>query len=152
MAKSPAEESSNPLLLNAAIGFLGVLLLILLFALGTRLLYPRIVAERAVEDPVLISRVIQLEVLNGCGVSGIANQFTDKLRRFGFDVVETGNFDHFNVQNTKIVSRSGNMEDARRIAEILGIEPQHVLREESPDFYLDVTLIIGEDFESLNLN
>jgi hypothetical protein len=152
MAKSPAEESSNPLLLNAAIGFLGVLLLILLFALGTRLLYPRIVAERAVEDPVLISRVIQLEVLNGCGVSGIANRFTDKLRSFGFDVVETGNFDHFNVQNTKIISRSGNMEDARRIAEILGIEPQHVLREESPDFYLDVTLIIGEDFESLNLN
>lgn len=152
MAKSPAEESSNPLLLNAAIGFLGVLLLILLFALGTRLLYPRIVAERAVEDPVLISRVIQLEVLNGCGVSGIANRFTDKLRSFGFDVVETGNFDHFNVENTKIISRSGNMEDARRIAEILGIEPQHILREESPDFYLDVTLIIGEDFESLNLN
>ena len=152
MAKSPAHDSSNPLLLNAAIGFLSVLFVILLLALASRFLYPRIVAERTSEDPALISRVIQLEVLNGCGVSGIANRFTDTLRSFGFDVVETGNFDHFNVQNTKVISRSGNMEDARRIADILGIDPEHVIREESPDFFLDVTLIIGEDFESLNLN
>ena len=146
-----SENNPNHLLLNAAISFLGVLLLILLFAIGSRLLYPRIVAERTATDPALISSIIQLEVLNGCGVPGIATRFTDKLRYYGFDVVESGNFDHFNVEKSFVISRSGNMENARRVAKAIGISEQNILRESSPDFYLDVTLVIGSDFESLNL-
>ncbi len=152
MAKSSKEDSPKHLLLNSAIGFLGVLLFLLILALSSRFLYPRIMADRDREDPALISEVIQLEVLNGCGVTGIANRFTDQLREYGFDVVETGNFDHFNVEETFVVSRSGQMENAYRVAEALGIAEKHVIREQSPDFYLDVTLIIGSDYESLNLN
>jgi hypothetical protein len=145
------EENHNHLILNAALGFLGVLLIILLIALATRIIYPRIVTERASSDPALISNVIQLEVLNGCGIPGIATRYTDTLRRYGFDVVETGNFDHFNVSHSFVISRSGEMEDARRVAQALGISEERVIREQSPDFYLDVTLIIGSDFELLNL-
>lgn len=151
MPKKDSENNPNHLLLNAAISFLGVLLLILLFAIGTRMLYPRIVAERDAIDPALISTIIQLEVLNGCGVAGIANRFTDRLRDYGFDVVESGNFDHFNVEKSFVISRSGQMENARRVAKAIGISEENVLRESSPDFYLDVTLVIGSDFESLNL-
>ena len=149
MTKRSADESPNPLFLNTAIGFLGVLLLILLLALASRFLYPRIVAERSTQDPALISEVIQLEVLNGCGVPGIATRFTDRLRGFGFDVVETGNFDHFNVDHTLVISRTGQMEDANRVADALGIEERYILIEQSPDFYLDVTLVIGNDYETL---
>jgi hypothetical protein len=144
-------DQTNNLILNAVIGFLSVLLLILLFALGTRLLYPRIVNERAVQDPALISTVIQMEVLNGVGIPGLANQFTGTLRNFGFDVVETGNFDHFEVPNTLVISRNGQIENARRVARAIGVQDQFILREESPEYYLDVTLIIGSDFEKLNL-
>lgn len=152
MSNVSKEDSPKHLFLNSVIGFLGVLLLVLLFALFSRILYPRIVADRNQEDPALISQVIQLEVLNGCGITGIANRFTDNLREYGFDVVETGNYDHFDVSNTFVISRSGQMENAYRVADALGIDRKQVLREQSPEFYLDVTLIIGSDYESLNLN
>jgi hypothetical protein len=151
MAKTALNDSQKNLLLNSAIGFLSVLLLILIIALATRLIFPRIVSERTVQDPALISDVIQMEVLNGAGIPGLATRYTSSLRQFGFDVVETGNFDHFNVTNSMVISRNGEMENARRVARAIGISEQFILREESPDFYLDVTLVIGADFESLNL-
>ncbi len=152
MSNISKEESPKHLFLNSVIGFLGVLLLVLLVALFSRILYPRIVSDRVQEDPALISEVIQLEVLNGCGITGIATRFTDRLRDYGFDVVETGNYDNFDVSNTFVVSRSGQMQNAYRVADALGISRQQVLREQAPEFYLDVTLIIGSDYESLNLN
>lgn len=153
MAETPSENensSINQLLLNAAIGFLSVLLITLLIALGTRVIYPRILNTRVEANSQLISKVIQIEVLNGCGVAGIANRYTSVLRSNGFDVVETGNFDHFDLENTIIISRSGVMENARQIASALGVNEENILREESPDFYLDVTVVIGHDYEQLN--
>ncbi len=142
--------SVNPLFLNAAIGFLSVLLIALLIALTTRIIYPRILNSRTESNSQLISTVIQLEVLNGSGVAGIANRFTGVLRKNGFDVVETGNFDHFNLEETIVISRSGIMENAKHVAAALGINEKNILREESQDFYLDVTVVIGHDFEKLN--
>ena len=137
--------------LNSAIGFLSVLLFILILALLTRFVYPRILNERAEEDPALISSIIQLEVLNGCGIPGLATKYTSSLRRYGFDVVETGNFDNFDLENTLVISRTGNMENARRVAQALGVPEEQIIREESSDFYLDVTLVLGSDYTSLNL-
>lgn len=136
--------------LNAAIGFLSVLLAILLFALGMRVIYPRIQSDRGIEDPILISDIIQLEVLNGCGVPGLASQFTTTLREFGFDVVESGNFDNFDMNESIIISRNGNMESARKIAQALGIPEERIIIEKSPDFYLDATVVIGSDYQTLN--
>lgn len=137
---------------NTLIGFLSILLIVLVFALVTRILYPRIVNKRSENQSVLISQVIQLEILNGCGVSGLANEFTTKLRRLGFDVVETGNYENFNVSETFIVSRTENMKNAQRIAAALGIQEDKIIIEESNSFYLDATLIIGSDFKTLNLD
>lgn len=149
---SDPKQENNSLLLNAAIGFLSVLLLILFVALAARLIYPRVESERVAQDTVLISNVIQLEVLNGCGVPGLATRFTSSLRRYGFDVVETGNFDNFDMTETLIISRNGNMQNARRVASALGIAEERILREESSDFYLDATIVIGSDFQTLNLH
>jgi hypothetical protein len=38
------------------------------------------------------AEIIQLNVLNGCGVTGVADRFTDYLRAHNFDVVELGNY------------------------------------------------------------
>lgn len=143
---------SNTLVLNAAIGFLSLLLFLLLFGLFTRLIYPRIRTERVPNQSELIGEVIQLEVLNGCGIGGLATEFTSALRRNGFDVVETGNFDHFEMQETIIISRTFNLENARRVAEALGIAEKNILVEASDDFYLDATVVIGFDYQNLKLN
>jgi len=145
-----SKSSKSNLYLNTLIGFLGLLLAVLLVALFTRIIYPRIISERTEKQSELISDIIQLEVLNGCGVNGIANSYTNILRRNGFDVVETGNFDHFNLKESFVISRSGNMNNAYRIARALGIDEKNVIREESSDFYLDATVVIGSDYEKLN--
>jgi hypothetical protein len=122
----------------------------LVAALFTRIIYPRIFNERAELQSELISNIIQIEVLNGCGISGIANSYTGLLRKNGFDVVETGNFETFDLQETIIISRSGVMDNAYRVANALGVSHANVIRESSPDFYLDVSVVIGHDFEKLN--
>jgi hypothetical protein len=138
--------------LNAAIGFLSVLLSILIIALIFRVLHPRIQSDRVEQDPVLISNIIQLEVLNGCGVPGLATRFTSNLRSYGFDVVESGNFDNFDMTETIIISRNGNLANANRVAHALGIPEDRILIEKSNDFYLDATLVIGSDYQSLNID
>lgn len=146
------KDTSNSFALNAVIGFLGLLLCLLVFGLFSRLIYPRIQNQRAEQQPELIGNVIQLEVLNGAGVAGLADQFTSTLRKNGFDVVQTGNFDNFNMQQTTIISRTLNKDNARRVAEALGIEESQILVEASDDFYLDATIVIGSDYRSLKLN
>lgn len=150
MAKNNSD--SNTFALNAAIGFLSLLLFLLLFGLFTRIIYPRIQNQRAEETPELIGDIIQLEVLNGCGVAGLADRFTFALRQNGFDVVETGNFDNFNMESTIVISRTYNTENARRVARALGVNEQNILIEASEDFYLDATVVIGSDYKSLKLN
>jgi hypothetical protein len=143
------KDSPNTFALNAVIGFLGLLLCFLLFGLFSRLIYPRIKNHRTGGNQKLIGNVIQVGVLNGCGVSGIADKFTAALRNSGFDVVKTGNFNNFNMEHTTVISRTSNKKNARRVARVLGINPSHILMETSPNYYLDATIIIGSDYHSL---
>lgn len=146
------KKESNTFVLNSVIGFLSLLLLILLLALGTRIIYPRIENQRADDTPELIGDIIQIEVLNGCGVAGLANRFTSALRKNGFDVVETGNFDNFDVDETLVIARTFKRENAMRVAEALGVSEKNIIIEASDDFYLDATVVIGSDYQTLNLN
>src|SRR5690625_1173985 len=147
-----SNKESNSFALNAAIGFLSLLLVLLVFGLFTRLIYPRIENQRSEQDSELIGKIIQLEVLNGCGVPGLADTFTSTLRKNGFDVVETGNFENFDMSKTIIIARTIDAKNAQRVADALGIKAQNVIVEASKDFYLDATVVIGSDYKSLTLN
>jgi len=149
---SSNNSESNSFALNAVIGFLSLLLVLLLFGLFTRVIYPRIENQRTQDDSKLIGNVIQLEVLNGCGVPGLANDFTSTLRQNGFDVVETGNFKNFDMQHTVVIGRNFDAENAHRVADALGISPENIFIEASKDYYLDATVVIGSDYQSLKLN
>ena len=65
-------------------------------------------------------------------------------------MVETGNFDHFELKETIVISRSGVLDNAKRVANALGVKEENVIREESPDYFLDVTVVVGHDYEQLN--
>lgn len=150
-ATSNKTRDSNGLWINIVIGLLSVVLVVLVVALTMRLLTPRIITVRDTTSTNLISDVIQIQVLNGCGVSGVASRFTTKLRQSGFDVVESGNFETFDVQKTFVIDRSGNLENAKRVAIALGIGEDQIIREVAMGFYLDATVVIGFDFDQLNL-
>lgn len=152
-SKNEKSTSNKDLYLNSVIGFLSVLLIGLLLALFTRIIYPRVFNQRADNaNTELIGPIIQLEVLNGCGESGIANNFTSLLRNSGFDVVEVGNFERFDVEQSFVISRGSSLANARRVADALGVDENNIIREESSDFYLDVTVVLGEDYKQLNTN
>jgi len=95
------------------------------------------------------SEIIQLEVLNGCGVAGAADRFTDFLREHNFDVVNVGNYFTFNVDETIVVDRIGNLENARKVARSLGVQRTNVIQQLNNNYFLDVSVIIGKDYYKL---
>lgn len=150
MPESSSSSQISTSVLNAVIGFLSLLLFLLLIGLFTRFIYPRIETQRSENQPQLIGDVIQVEVLNGAGVSGLAGNFTSTLRSNGFDVVQTGNFDNFDMEETVVISRDFDTSSAEKVARALGVSEENILVEASDDFYLDATIVIGADFNTLN--
>ncbi|MDR9388237.1 MAG: LytR C-terminal domain-containing protein [Balneolaceae bacterium] len=150
--KRTSPEASSPWV-TVGLTVFTFLFVVLLSALVLRFLVPRIDVERAKRsEKALIGNVIQVEVLNGGGIEGAANTVTTSLRHLGFDVVEIGNFDVFDVEQTVVLARDGgDVESAERVARGLGLSDDRVLIEESADYYLDVTVLVGRDYESLTL-
>jgi len=105
--------------------------------------------EIAEEPEPEIVRPLQIEVLNGCGVPGIAAGFTDYLRAQGFDVVKTDNYESFGIQRTVVIDRKGSLPNSVRVAEALGLEEGRVLQEVNEAYLIDATVILGRDFRQL---
>ncbi len=95
------------------------------------------------------SEIIQVEILNGCGVTGIADRFTDFLRNSNIDVVNTGNYYTFDIDETMVIDRIGNVSNAKKIAQLLGIKPEKAFSQLNDDYFLDVTVIVGKDYHKL---
>ena len=112
--------------------------------------------EIVVEEPEEVLGPLQVEVLNGCGVPGLAHQFTDYLRRNNVDVVRTGNYEeeeygrpNFNVDRSVIIDRRGSERNAIRIAEILGLDNSRVIQQVNEAYLIDATIVLGRDFRAL---
>ena len=71
------------------------------------------------------------------------------LRDKGFDVVDVGNHTNFDVEHTQVIDRVGDLESARRVAQALGVEEEHVRQDINTDLYLDASVLVGHDYETL---
>ncbi|MGA0254398.1 MAG: LytR C-terminal domain-containing protein [Rhodothermales bacterium] len=143
-----ARPSGNLLLNSVLVLFLGAAA-VLLFAFGQRLASPRPDPERLHNPGNLIGDFIQLEVMNGAGVDGLAAEMSDYLRDVGFDVVAVDNYVQSNVARTVVMDRIGNPDAARQIALALGLEEDRIQQELKPTWFLDASVIIGQDYASL---
>ncbi len=90
-----------------------------------------------------------VEVLNGCGKGGVANEYADYLRKHRFDVKSTGNAVvknsvAWNYSRTIVVSRSKDMKIAQEVAKLLRCGPPVFIRTDYNES--DVTVIIGHNF------
>lgn len=95
------------------------------------------------------SAIIQVEVMNGCGVEGVAAKFTNYLREKNFDVVQVGNYISSNIDETMIIDRIGNRANTEKLAEVLGIDKKNIVQQLNKDYFLDATLVIGKDYNKL---
>lgn len=95
---------------------------------------------------------LKIEVLNGCGVNGIATKFANNLAYQNYQVVNKGNADHWNYEYTILVDLKGaeNEKAVEQLRKDIGIQKEDVIlmREESD---ADVQLIIGKDYQSLKI-
>jgi len=98
------------------------------------------------------ARSIRLQVLNGCGVKGLAKVVSPALRAKGFDVRETRNAGSFRYTQSLVMDRVGRPELAQAVADSLGIDRSRVTTEIARNLVdIDVTVIVGADYQSLRL-
>lgn len=88
--------------------------------------------------------VVQVEVLNASGKTGLGRVGTRTLRRNGFDVVFFGTADTTS-DSTHLIVRRGSSERAEQVRKALGVGKI----ESSPDTTrrVDVTVILGMDWK-----
>jgi hypothetical protein len=140
------EDHSKNLLLNVSI--------LILIVINTILAYSvvKTISFNDTEDSLLVDSTkarIQVEVLNGCGVSGVAERLTDYLRTNNIDVVNLGNYRSFEIENSIIISRNEKILNAEKVAAIVGLDNQNIIQQINPDYMLDVTFILGKDYRDL---
>lgn len=104
------------------------------------------------ESKTVPAAIIQLEVLNGCGVAGAAEKITDYLRNNHVDVVQMRNYTSFDIEKSLVIDRTGNKLNAEKIADLLGIDRKNIVQQISTDYFLDISLVIGKDYNQLKSN
>lgn len=145
------KTSQSSLIINFLIVFLSLVIILLGYSLSRKIL-----AANKSEVQTINSRkstdVVQVEVLNGCGIPGAADNFTSYLRQHHFDVVQIGNYISFDVEKTLVIDRVGNTANADKVADALGIDRKNIIQQINKNYFLDVSIVIGKDFETLKPN
>ncbi len=103
--------------------------------------------------PPVEEKVITLEVLNGCGVQGIANEIGQYLRNKNFDFVDVGNYEGgWDLEQTLVLDRvSLESKYAKKVAKELGVNKNQVAPQLEDSVQLMVTVIIGTDYKKLKV-
>ena len=94
---------------------------------------------------------IQMHVYNGCGETGYAQTYKIFLREQGFDVMQIGNKQIYNL--TTIYYHTNKKEMAEYLSEIIGGDEYknsiEIIKSPNQNLGFDLTLVIGEDYQSL---
>lgn len=94
------------------------------------------------------SEVIQVNVLNGCGVQGLAAKTRDYLRKNGFDVVDIGNYKS-KTERSFVIDRLGDLTSSKKVAYALGISDSLIFTDIDSNLFLRSTIVIGQNFKEL---
>jgi len=148
--QKPANLKSPTLniLINVSIFLLSAVIIFMAYSLYIKLTYKE-TKEVSSPDTKGAEDIIQVDVRNGCGVSGVADRYTDFLRSKGFDVADIGNYVSTDVDETIIIDRIGNSANANKVAEALGVRAENIITQLNNDYFIDVTVVIGKDYFSL---
>jgi hypothetical protein len=146
-SKNPDQEKNSNLFFIIASVILTVFAVFLLYSIldKTGII---VFDNTETAKPQNVQQLIQVEVLNGCGVAGVGDALTDVLRAKGIDVVKTGNFRSFDIENTFIIDRLGKIETANRVADSLNLDKRFIITEKNKSYFLDLTIVIGKDYKN----
>ena len=131
-----------------------VFVLILIIAVGV-IIYLRIAQNHKPDENAIYyknlsdRRVVEIELLNGCGKGQIVIQLLKMFREKGFDVKKTGNADNFNYNETLIIDRTQKGNFAGSVKELLKLGK---IEADTSGRYspVDITVVIGKDYITEN--
>ena len=107
-----------------------------------------VVTQMPGEQELAIPNIGRIEILNGCGISGLADQFANYLRRYQFDVKSTANAATWDYEKTLVISRIPDRTIAQNVAKVLHCAEPLFLRTEQTAY--DVTVIIGHNYKEIS--
>ena len=169
MAKKKVRRKSKKLnqqslTLNTAMGIVGVILLGFIYSFSKNTSHTgipievnfpekdiprRLAADVYNENPL---QNVKVEVLNGCGIKGIAAKTATFLRlEHQINVIRSDNADNHDYPNTIIITRKEELEARKLICRSFGIplDNETILRHEPDESVdLDATIIIGKDIHT----
>lgn len=90
---------------------------------------------------------VAIEVLNGTNVGGLARRAANVFQSFGYDIVSVANADNSEYQKTVVLDRKGRIDVASRVANLIRCQRVYSRLEEAGDMSIDVTIILGTDFD-----
>lgn len=97
-----------------------------------------------------IPKTLKVEVLNGCGVDGLAKTLTNYLREKNIDVVYFGDYESWTLSETLVIDRRDpNLKNAKIIGKLIGVKENRMFPQLSPQRQLDVSIIIGKNYSEL---
>ena len=162
--RKPKKQNQQYLPLNAAIGIVGVLLLGFIYSFSQNSSHRGIPIEvkfpkkdqprKLAADVHNLNPVhdIKVEILNGCGIKGIAAKTAEFLLvEHQIDVVRADNADNHGYPNTLIKLRNESLEAIELLRKSFGIvQNDDVIIQTKPDESLgvDVTIILGKDIHT----
>jgi hypothetical protein len=89
---------------------------------------------------------VTIQILNGTNVSGLASRTATLFQSYGFDDSMVGNADRADYEQTIVIDRRGNVAAAQRVADIIRCTRVESIPDETLDTRVDVTIILGKDF------
>lgn len=95
------------------------------------------------------NEMIQISVLNACGVKGLAAKVRDYMRNKGFDVVDVGNYNQ-QAKFSFVIDWIGDTLSAKKIANAIGVPESKIIHDIDSSLYLRGSIVIGSDYEKLN--
>ena len=93
-------------------------------------------------------RLFSIQVLNGTGRAGLADEAKKGLLHLGIDVIEVGNADHFDYEESVLIARKRGA-DVKKLGEKIGC--RNVVVQIDENAIEDASLILGADYRRLIL-
>jgi polyisoprenyl-teichoic acid--peptidoglycan teichoic acid transferase len=90
---------------------------------------------------------ITVEVLNGTKTAGLANRARDLFQSYDLEVMAPNNADNDQYINTTVLDRRGNLDNAKKVADIIHCTRIFSKPDPQMDQAVDVTVILGKDFD-----
>ncbi len=98
--------------------------------------------------------ILRTDILNGCGVKGVARKFAIQLDEFAderveFEVNKEENFDNFDVRESLLIIKSGKAgEYSEHLAEKFDIKKDNIITETGAQSFEqnDITIVLGRDW------